>query len=190
MSNQLKNFNIAAGTLLVAEPFMDDPHFRRAVVLICEYHKEGALGFILNKPVGMNVGRLLNDFPEFKAEIFYGGPVHTDSIHYVHTKGDLIQESTEITNGLYWGGDFEQIKFCIQNELITSHDIKFFVGYSGWGEKQLDEEMELKSWIISEADKNYVFSKSKDSKALWKKVLEDMGEQHSVMAQMPLPNWN
>jgi putative transcriptional regulator len=190
MTKNLKNNQIAAGSLLVAEPFMDDPHFRRAVVLICEHHKEGSIGFILNKPVGMNVSRLLNDFPDFKAEIFYGGPVHTDSIHYVHTKGDLIQNSIEISNGLYWGGDFEEIKFCIQNELITTHDIKFFVGYSGWGEGQLVEEMEIKSWIITEPDKNYVFSKTNESKQLWKKVLEDMGEQHSVIAQMSVPNWN
>ncbi len=190
MKRNKNTIEIKAGTLLLAEPFLADPHFKRSVVLICEHNQEGSLGFILNKPVGMKLDRLVSDFPNFNHEVFYGGPVQTDTIHYVHSKGDLIEDSLEIDNGLYWGGNFQQIKFCIENELMSPFDIKFFVGYSGWGEGQLDEELGFKSWLSSIVEKNYVFSGREDAKKLWKKVLEDEGDIYSVIAQIPLPIWN
>lgn len=190
MTEKNNKTEINAGTVLLSEPFLVDPHFRRAVVLVCEHNSVGTSGFILNKPVGMNITNLLSGFPDFKSEVYYGGPVQTDTIHYIHTKGDLIENSLEIENGLYWGGNFEQIKFCVENELISTLDIKFFVGYSGWGEGQLQEEMNYKTWMLSEIDKNYVFSSPKEAKNLWSKVLENEGDIYSVIAQMSLPVWN
>jgi putative transcriptional regulator len=181
---------IDSGTLLVSDPFMDDPNFKRSVVLLCEHHSEGSLGFILNKPLGMPVSSLLSGFPDFNAEVFYGGPVQTDTIHYVHNKGDLIEDSVEISQGVFWGGSYEQLKFCVQNELILPFDIKFFVGYSGWGEGQLVEEIEILSWMQIAIDKNYVFCTAEMSKNLWKTVLENEGDLKSVIAQMQMPNWN
>jgi putative transcriptional regulator len=71
------NSMIKSGQLLVAEPFMLDPYFRRAVILLCEHHDEGSVGFILNKKTDMKVNDLINTFPTFDAEVFYGGPVQT-----------------------------------------------------------------------------------------------------------------
>jgi putative transcriptional regulator len=191
MTNKKENkINLKSGTLLIAEPFLEDPHFRRSVVLVCEHHNKGTIGFILNKPVGMNVSNLLSGFPDFDSEIFYGGPVQTDTIHYVHSKGDLIEDSVEIGPGLYWGGKFDQLKFCVENGLITPFEIRFFVGYSGWGEGQLNEEMTYMSWMTSAVDKNYVLGNSTEAKLLWKTVLEHEGDVYSVIAQMPLPQWN
>lgn len=190
MNKKEHKTQIQAGSLLIAEPFMEDPHFRRSVVLLCEHHSEGSIGFILNKPVGMNVDRLVAAFPEFHAEVFYGGPVQTDTIHYVHTKGDLIENSVEIAKGLYWGGNFEQLKFCAENGLLSPFEVRFFVGYSGWGEGQLEEEMEDMSWMIGQVDKNYLFMPSTDARQLWRMALEHEGDVYSVIGQMPMPNWN
>ena len=191
MAKSKNKSEVKVGALLLAEPFLEDPHFRRSVVLVCERNKEGTLGFILNKPVGINICNLLSSFPEFNSEVYYGGPVQTDTIHYLHNKGDLIQDSVEIDTGLFWGGNFEEVKFCVENGLITPLDIKFFVGYSGWGEGQLEEEMGYNNWILGEVDRNYIFNTyGGDSKNLWAKVLENEGDVFSVIAQMPLPNWN
>ncbi len=190
MSKSKNKSEIKVGTLLLAEPFLEDPHFRRSVVLICERNKDGSLGFILNKPVGMNICNLLSSFPEFNSEVYYGGPVQTDTIHYLHSKGDLITDSVEIDKGLFWGGNFEEVKFCVENGLITPFDIKFFIGYSGWGEGQLDEEMSYNNWILGAVDRNYIFNSHGDAKNLWAKVLENEGDVYGVIAQMPLPNWN
>lgn len=172
------------GKVLVAEPFLADQNFKRTAVMICDHSTaEGTVGFILNRPIEMRVDEIIEDFPEFEAEVFYGGPVKTDTIHYIHRKGDLLEGSTKIVDGVYWGGDFEKLKFLIERELITPDDIQFFVGYSGWSEGQLEEEMETGTWLVEEMFSNYVFKM--DPFQLWQKILEHKGDNFSVIAQMP-----
>ena len=114
---------IKAGKLLVAEPFMLDPNFKRAVILICDHHPEGTTGFILNKPINMKIEELVLDFPEIKASVHVGGPVATDTIHYLHNVGDILDDSVEVCKGVYWGGDFTKLKFLVENGLIKENNI-------------------------------------------------------------------
>lgn len=174
---------IRSGKLLIAEPFMMDPHFKRAVVLICEHAKEGSLGFILNKSLDMKVEELIADFPSFEGKVFYGGPVQTDTIHYIHNVGDMLDDSLKVAKGVYWGGDFEKLKFLINSQMIGPENIRFFVGYAGWTQGQLKAEMKIGSWMLDNMYANYVF-KSKQSD-LWQDVLESKGNTYSVIAQMP-----
>ncbi|MEL6986829.1 MAG: YqgE/AlgH family protein [Bacteroidota bacterium] len=184
-----KEKDLGSGKILLSEPFMQDPNFKRAVVLICEYSADSTVGFVLNKPLKMNIDELISDFPEFESEVYFGGPVATDTIHYVHNVGDLLEESVEVGRGVFWGGNFEKLKFLIQSELITGKDIKFFVGYSGWSPMQLDEEMEYGSWVLADMDPNYVFKSN--PKKLWQQIMENKGNNYSVIAQMPdNANWN
>lgn len=178
------------GTVLLAEPFMVDPNFKRAVVLLCDNDKEaGTVGFVLNKPMQIEVDSLVADFPEFGATVYYGGPVANDTIHYLHNRGDLIPDCIEVAPGIFWGGDFDQIKFLISSQLILSSDIRFYVGYSGWSPGQLDDELRYGSWVLTAMDPNYLFkTKSED---LWSKAMEHKGENYTVIAQMPdTPNLN
>ncbi|MCP4440217.1 MAG: YqgE/AlgH family protein [Aureispira sp.] len=179
---------LKTGICLLSDPFMLDPNFRRAVILICDHQKEGSVGFILNKPISMSIDSLVSSFPEFDSEVYYGGPMQTDTIHYIHTKGDLLEGSIEVLPGIYWGGDFTQLKTLIENKLITTNDIRFFVGYSGWSEGQLKAEMDIFSWLIADCDPNYIFSTENDT--LWKTALENEGDTYSVIGQMALPVWN
>jgi putative transcriptional regulator len=169
--------------MLLAEPFMMDPHFKRAAVLLCEHTDDGSLGFILNKPINMKVDRLVNDFPEFNARVYYGGPVATDTLHYVHDKGDILDDSIEISPGIFWGGHFDKLKFLVESKLILEDNIRFFVGYSGWSAGQLNEEMQYGSWVMADVHPNYVFQSA--TKTLWKQIMEDQGDALSVIAQMP-----
>ncbi len=180
---------IATGKLLIAEPFMQDPNFKRSVVFITDHHEVGTVGFILNKPLRVNINSLIEDFPEFPAPVFAGGPVQQDTIHYLHTVGDVLDDSQKIADGIYWGGDFEKLRILIQQEYVSPHDIRFYVGYSGWGEGQLEEEMkEYNSWIIADGDPNYVFYNN--SKVdLWQQVLQHKGDNYSVISQMPDQNY-
>lgn len=174
---------IKSGDLLLAEPFALEPYFRRSVVLLCEHNKEeGTLGFILNKSVKMQVAELVNDFPDFKSEVYYGGPVRTDTLHYMHTIGARLKDSVHITNGIFWGGDFEQLKLMLDAGQVKPDDIRFFVGYAGWEVNQLNEEMKKGSWIIENAKRSYVFKENYDN--LWAEVLHDKGNVHSVISQV------
>ncbi|HHH53126.1 MAG TPA: YqgE/AlgH family protein, partial [Bacteroidetes bacterium] len=109
----IKDTKIKKGDLLVSQPFMVDGNFRRSVVLLVEYNEEGALGFILNRPIDFSVDELMPDFPDFNAQGYFGGPVATNTIHFVHKVGELLENSVEVYDGIYWGGDFEKLKFLI-----------------------------------------------------------------------------
>jgi len=178
------------GKVLTAEPYMYDSTFKRAVVTICDYKpNDGAIGFILNKPIKMQITELVADFPEFEAHVSYGGPVATDTIHFVHNVGELIDNSIKVMPGLYWGGDFNKLKFLIRSEMVSPENVRFFVGYSGWEPDQLNGELDAESWIISEMDPNYAFNNRKN-KNLWRDVLTLKGDLYSVIAQMPERNSN
>jgi len=174
---------VHSGQILLAEPFMTDPNFRRSAILLCEHGEDGSVGFIMNKPLDMKVDELIASFPEFDSTVLLGGPVQTDTIHYLHTKGDLLEGSREVAEGVYWGGDFEKLKFLITSNLIKPRDIRFFVGYSGWSERQLDDEMGLGSWVIAEMHPNYLFKTR--PKKVWRKAMYNKGDTYTVIAQMP-----
>lgn len=180
---KMTKLQIKRGRALVAEPFMLDSNFKRAVILLCEHENDGSLGFILNKSLDMEINELIADFPDFDTKVFYGGPVQTDTIHYIHNVGDLLEDSQKLMNGVYWGGDFEKLKFLISTKMITPENIRFFVGYSGWSTGQLKEELDLGSWVTADMHANFVFKS--DPHELWQEVMEEKGDHYSVIAQMP-----
>lgn len=175
---------VQKGTLLLADPFMLDQNFRRSVILLCSHQdKLGTVGFILNKKLELSVNELISDFPEFDSIVNYGGPVSTETIHYIHDCGDILDDSEEISDGIYWGGDFEKLKFLIESELIQPHNIRFYLGYAGWSAMQLKDELEYGSWIISQMHPNHIL-KSKP-KSLWRDVLHQKGDSYSVIGEIP-----
>jgi len=130
---KLNKLKPKTGRLLIAEPFMDDPYFKRSVVLISEHNKEETFGFILNKPIEININDALEGFPQFDAPVFMGGPVQSDSLLYIHTQGNFIEGSQPISKTLSWSGNFDQLKQLITDQQIFPHEVKFFIGYSGLG---------------------------------------------------------
>ncbi|MGB0368752.1 MAG: YqgE/AlgH family protein, partial [Flavobacteriales bacterium] len=162
-----------AGRLLVSEPFMQDPYFKRSVILLTEHTENGSFGLIINKPIPMYLNEAIENAPAFDSRLSLGGPVQKETLHYLHQLGDKIPNSTEVMDGVFWGGDFETIKDLIESGEIQPGDIRLFVGYSGWAEGQLDSEMKSKSWIVAKADKNLLFSEKSEN--LWASILEKMG---------------
>lgn len=180
------NIVIEAGQILLAEPFMLDPNFKRAAVALCEHTEEGSLGFILNKPIEMKLNDLMSNFPEFDCPVFYGGPVATDTIHFMHNVGHLLDGSQAVANGVWWGGEFQKLIFLVESELIKPDNVRFFVGYSGWSGGQLMDEMKSGSWVVAKPDANYVFKSRHDQ--LWEQIMNDKGDHFSVISQMPDSN--
>ena len=111
-----ENTNPSKGELLIADPFMDDPYFRRSVILIAENdHSSGTIGFIMNKPLNLQLCDLVKDFPDFSVDVYYGGPVSTESLYFVHSfTPDVMSGSVQITENLFWGGSFDQLKVLIE----------------------------------------------------------------------------
>lgn len=181
--SELNKLNPKKGRVLIAEPFMEDPYFKRSVVLLTEYNKDGAFGFMLNKPLDITVNDIMKDFPKFNAPVFMGGPVQPDNLFYIHTQGEVIEGSQHITGNLYWAGNFEQLKQLITSQKIFPNEIKFFIGYSGWDFTQLKNEIEDESWIISASDsKSLIESNQYD---LWQSTLKNMGPKYAVLSNFP-----
>lgn len=130
------------GKILVSEPYLPDPNFERSIVLLCEHNEMGSFGFVLNKPSLAMLGDVMEGLEQFNATVFVGGPVQQDTLHYLHRCGEL-SGATQITDDVYWGGDFDNLKFLINTEQINASDIKFFLGYSGWSKDSLMKSLLL-----------------------------------------------
>ncbi len=179
--------DLHTGKLLLATPFLYEPHFRRAVVLLTEHAHYGTHGFILNKLLkDIKVSDLLSYLPDFDAPLYYGGPVATDTIHFIHSVGELLEGSQFVAKGIWWGGDFEKMRVLVNNNVITSEQIRFFLGYSGWSEGQLEAEYEDGTWITHDSDLNYVFQSKTNN--LWKRVLQNKGNAYEIIADIPETN--
>ncbi len=179
-----KDKEIKAGQLLLSEPFMFDENFKRTVVLVCEHNEEdGTVGLILNKPVNLRLNDVVEGFPPFKGKVFLGGPIGTDTLQFLHSLGNKIEDSLQLAKGLYWGGNFEQMKLMMSAGEIQPDEIRFYLGYSGWSPNQLMEEMKVNSWIVSPAKRQYIFQS--DFNQLWKEVMLGMGGVYSTMASYP-----
>ena len=178
------------GKLLIAEPTLSgDVSFNRSIVLLAEHNPEGSVGFILNKPLDYSINDLVTEI-DIPFQVYNGGPVEQDNLYFIHKVPQLIENSIEISDGIYWGGDFGSIVDLINNKVISENDIRFFLGYSGWSSLQLDQELHSKSWVVV---KNVYESAiiQKSSNAFWKEKMMELGGNYLIWSNAPEnPNLN
>lgn len=174
----------ARGTLLIANPFLKDPNFIRSVIFLCEHKEEGSFGFVLNKLYPKTLGELIPELNEYEIPVYYGGPVQKDTIHFLHQYPDLIPGGEEVLPGVFWGGNFESLVSYVKNNDIDFNKIRFFIGYSGWSEGQLDGELKEKSWLTVDAIKKLLFNNRPED--TWKESLKHLGGDYEMMINFPI----
>jgi len=168
-----------AGHLLLSHPVMKDPNFGRTVVLLSAHDADGALGVVINRPLGRALGELSPDFAVgalAKVPLYRGGPVETDKL---------------ILAGWRWRpdtGDFE-VQFGLDPEraeqlaLDPNATLRGFLGYAGWSKGQLEGEMRQQTWFVADpADFNLV---SEDGPGLWRLVLGALDPELKLLADEP-----
>ncbi len=175
------NYNLK-GRLLISAPFLDDI-FKRSVILVTENNQEGSVGFILNKETDFKLHEIIEDFPEFNSKVFIGGPVQQDSLNFIHRAGEILNDSFEISDGIYWGGNLDHLKLLIESNALSPDDFRFYLGYSGWGSGQLENELSTKSWYLSNPHPDNIFND--ESSSLWSRILRKMGNEYSVISTFP-----
>ncbi|MNR31941.1 hypothetical protein D3C85_1494840 [compost metagenome] len=108
----------------------------------------------------------------------------------MHRCYDKLGGGEEIADGIYWGGDFETLKLLINNNSIQEDEVKFFLGYSGWGFNQLEDELATNTWIVSDQyHQDTIFSNNEDE--LWKEVIINLGPKYAHVSNFPIdPNLN
>ncbi|KAB1158366.1 YqgE/AlgH family protein [Tenacibaculum aiptasiae] len=171
------------GRLLIAEPaILNDSSFKRAIILLTEHTESSSVGFILNRPLNYTLNDLV---PEIDCDftVYQGGPVEQDNLYFIHKVPHLIPNSIEVANGIFWGGNFELLKELLNNNLLEPTDIRFFLGYSGWGVNQLEDELYSNSWFVSENDYRNILSTNNET--FWKDQLLQKGGKYKIWANAP-----
>ncbi len=174
---------IQKGKLLLAEPaILNDKSFNRAIIILVEHNENGTVGFVLNKPSRFTLGDLVPDI-DSDIRVYIGGPVEQDNLYFIHEVPELIPDSIEIEHGIYWGGNYNTVKSLINNKLIQAKDIRFFLGYSGWSQEQLEDEISRNSWAVIEINGTNIFQIN--DAGSWKEKLIELGGKYRLWANSP-----
>ena len=172
------------GTILIADPFLKDPNFMRTVIFLCDHEAAGSFGFVLNRKWKRVVSELVPDLADCNFPVHYGGPVQMETLHFLHRCPDVISGGVEITDGIFWGGNFEEVSVLIQSNWIKENQIRFFAGYSGWSEGQLEEELKEKSWLTTKGNKKLVFHN--DENLVWQDAIKQIGGEYEQIIHYPI----
>ncbi|MEW6353390.1 MAG: YqgE/AlgH family protein [Pseudomonadota bacterium] len=147
---------------LIAMPSLADPNFFHTVTYICEHNSAGALGIVVNRPLTINLGDLYKhlqiepDQPQTALQpVYLGGPVHRERVFVIHEpdwQGELtvrVADRISVTSS-------RDVLDAIAGGAFTGHSL-IALGYAGWGEGQLEEEMAANAWLSGEADARILF---------------------------------
>jgi putative transcriptional regulator len=177
---------LGKGIFLIAAPSLRDPNFRQTVVLLCEHGPEGALGVVVNRPTAMLASEALPQVPVLEGQrhvLFSGGPVQPNHVLILYRLSQEAAGQHHVFDGVYLGGDIGALERIFagpsQGELFRA-----YVGYSGWGPGQLENEMKTGSWITLPADPAVVFEK--DPASIWPDILRSLGGPYRLYADMPI----
>ena len=168
------------GKLLVSSPALHDPNFRKTVVLIAHHDDEGAMGLVLSRPsevAAVDAVPALDGLPGAGDPVFVGGPVQPEAFMVLAEFDDVDKAAAPIMERLgFMPADAEP-------EDLSISRMRLFAGYSGWGEGQLEEELEEAAWIVVEAETDDAFANDPDE--LWRTVLHRKGGLFELMVDMP-----
>jgi putative transcriptional regulator len=168
-----------AGQLLLASPSLRDPNFRRAVILMSAHDGDGALGAVLNRPLGKSLGALNADFALTSlagVPLYSGGPVEPDKL--ILAAWQRREEEGEFQ--LNFGLEPERAAGLIGTPGVT---MRAFLGYAGWGKGQLENEMRHQTWFTaSVADYNLGAT---EGSGLWRMILGSLSPELKLLADEP-----
>jgi putative transcriptional regulator len=170
--------------MLISDPFLRDPNFMRTVVLLCEHNADGSFGFVLNRPFKQRLDDFIPELNGLSIPVYFGGPVQPDSLHFIHALPGLIPDGLDIANGVYWGGNFQNVIELIRQRSLDLNRIRFFLGYSGWSTGQLEEELSGKSWLTVTGNQRLVFHQNAEN--IWKDAVKELDESFHEIINYPI----
>lgn len=178
------------GKILISEPFLRDDTFGRSVVLLIDHTTEGSMGLVMNKMLPLTLNQVIKEFRKVKEEIlvYKGGPIAPDTLFFIHTLSQ-IPNSLTVSKGLYLNGNFDAIKdYVVEGNPIRGR-IRFFLGYSGWEEDQLEQEIKGNTWLIGKGEIPDLMNEKVHK--LWKNSLGKLGSKYETWSRFPeIPSLN
>lgn len=176
--------HIQKGTFMIATPEIDSGIFFRAVVLVCEHTPTGSFGLVVNKSLDLelpeeiiNVSQLSNPRIGVRA----GGPVQTNQMMLLHSSDQLPNQTLNICDGVYLGGDLQ----FLQDSIVDENGPHVFLcfGYAGWAAGQLEREFLDGSWLLHPATNKHIFEILPEK--LWQSLLREMGGKYATLSMIP-----
>lgn len=174
------------GRLLVSSPALVCPPFSRSAVFLLESDSKGGhIGLILNKPMAIDMSVLLPGWAEGSNwPIYCGGPVDGERLFMLHTLGEIFEGSTEISPGIYIGGDLNDIGSYLEQGKGAEGLVRLFLGYSGWTPGQLEEEIREGAWFVKGAPTpGDIFAG--DGAGYWRREMSAISPAHGSLSLMP-----
>lgn len=169
------------GHFLIAAPHLKDPNFERAVVLILEHTEESTMGLVINRPSQLAVSLALSKhfkIPPIDDKIFVGGPVEPSALCILHDNHNLDLDDTQIVPGVLIGScpdTFEEVVNGAASGLSNA-TFRIYSGYAGWGNQQLESEIQRGDWYAMEATAQYVFNEQPHE--IWQDLLDSFSSQY------------
>ena len=184
---------VPQGSFLAAWPDLLDPNFMHSVVLMCRHDEHGAFGLVTNQKTEFRVGQLFPEHPllgELEHPVHLGGPVDHQSLQVVHCMPDELSGGEAISAELWFGAELDSLaRFLSEEPERARACVRLFLGYSGWGAGQLDEELTSGSWVPAPLDPDVVFAG--ESFEAWRQVVRSAGKDVEGLDQLPPdPSWN
>ncbi len=163
--------DLGPGRLLVASRGLPGPVFGQSVILLMEHGAEGAMGVIVNRPTDAPLREILPSFEplaERSDRAWFGGPVGLGSsfLLLIRTRNPPLG-AVEIIDGVHASGDLEALRALLAE---TSPSFRGYIGYAGWGPRQLEGEMVRRDWWVMSADAATTFTD--DPAGLWPRLIE------------------
>ena len=173
------------GQLVVATPVLGDPNFAHTVVFLLDHNEEGALGIVLNRPSESEVAEILPRWDTLATApevMFVGGPVQPEAVVAL----GLADQETSAVQPVVPGVGIVDLR---SDPLALAGDVRalrLFAGYAGWGEGQLEAEIDEGGWFVVDAIPDDVFGDDPDD--LWVRVLARQGGVFSTITEDPSLN--
>ena len=178
-----------APTLLLAMPQMTDPNFHRTVILLCRHSEEGSLGFVINRPLEIELSELLEmeePIPEdAPLTAWQGGPVSPER-GWLICRGDAEGEDVlNVCDGIYMSSSQAHLREVLTGDPTSCRPerSRLLLGYAGWGPGQLDEEMLASAWLTIPVDTDLVFTTPPDE--AWERGIRSLGVDPVSIAPGP-----
>ena len=159
------------GIFLVATPSMQDPRFRRSVVLLLEHGENGTLGLIINKITEISLAQLLPNLEDSGQEpnpLFFGGPVGLDGVLFLTRNAVPPERAEHVMEDVYYSGDRNLLEELLEQDKGAG-ELRIFFGNSGWSPGQLAAEIAEGAWRLVRGDSLALFEKDLDD--IWRDLI-------------------
>ncbi len=183
----MENGLYGKGSFLIANPVLPDPNFSRTVVLLCNHNEEGSFGLVINRNSGLKSTEVFASselLTGYEGKVFIGGPVAPSQVFYLCRSSRPLPEMEEVCPGVHMGLSWEALEAVLRDLPNPNEDLRFYMGYSGWGSGQLAGEMDQRSWLTCDATDPFVFTSPEQH--IWPGVVQSLGKEYEYLLQAPV----